>query len=78
MSDHIAAFHSYRWLLSWRDLVDLHLGRQILDNDRWFDDPPVDLREQLLQLPWDERSLARLLDKVYRHHGELQGATFER
>jgi len=78
MAHHVDAFRCYRGLLSWGDLVDLHLGKHSLDNDRWFDEPPIELRDHLRQVPWDERSLARLLDIVYRYHGRLQGAVFER
>jgi len=78
MGNHVVTYRRLRRLMSWRDLVDLHLGRHVLGNHRWFDELPVELRDKLLQLPQEERSLACLLDKIYRYHGRVQGATFER
>ncbi len=78
MGGHVASFRRYRWALSWTALVDLHLGRHVMESHRWFDDPPTELRDRLVHLPEKERSLARLLDEVYRYHGQRQEATFER
>lgn len=74
----IRSFRRCRWLLTWREMVDLLLGRHVLDSDRWFDEPPADLRKQLLKIPNQNRSLARFLDAVYCYHGEQQNATFRR
>jgi hypothetical protein len=74
----IAAFRQYRWVLSWKPVVDLFLGRHAMENHRWFDEPPSELRGRLLKLPEDQRSFARLLDEIYRYHGECRGAAFER
>jgi len=75
----IVAFRRYRWLLSWLDMVDLLLSRIMYSNPpRWFDAPPSDLRRHLIKMDSNQKSLACLLDEVYRHHGRLQDATFER
>jgi hypothetical protein len=49
-----------------------------MESHRWFDEPPTAVRDRLVHLPRKERSLARLLDEVYRYHGQCQDATFER
>ena len=78
MGGHVATFRRYRWVLSWTALVDLHLGRHVMESHRWFDEPPTELRDRLVHLPEKERSLARLLDEVYRYHGQCQDASFKR
>lgn len=49
-----------------------------MESHRWFNEPPTALRDRLVHLPREKRSLARLLDEVYRYHGQRQGATFKR
>jgi hypothetical protein len=73
-----ADFRTYRSRLSWNSLVDCLLCRHILENDRWFDTPPTSLRPRLHSVDRERRSLARFYDEVYRYHGEMRGAEFER
>lgn len=77
MGGHVAMFRRYRWILSWTALVDLHLGRHAMESHRWFEQPPRELRNRLIQISDEEQSLARLLDEVYRYHGQCQDATFK-
>jgi len=73
----ISDFRYYRWLMPWKALVFLSMGRHITGSQRWFDSPPTGLRKQLLSLPESQRSLARMIDETYRYHGREQNATFE-
>ena len=74
----IRSFRRYRWLLSWNEMVDLLLGRHVMDSERWFDEPPADLRQRLLEMPREDRSLADFLDTIYCYHGEQRNASFQR
>lgn len=74
----IRSFRRYKWLLSWNEMVDLLLGRHVMDSERWFDEPPADLRQRLLETPREDRSLAGFLNTIYCYHGEQQNATFRR
>jgi hypothetical protein len=74
----IATFRAHHWSLSWSNIVDLILGKHLVVSRRWFDEPPTRLREKLLNIPTARRSLAILIDVIYRFHGEAQGAKFNR
>jgi len=74
----IADFRTYRARLPWDGLVDCLLCRHMLENDRWFNTPPSDLRPRLHTLDPEQRSLARFYDELYRYHGDACGAGFER
>jgi len=74
----LADFRAYRVSLPWRTLVDSLLCRHVVENHRWFDDIPDELRRTLHELEDSQRSLARFYDEVYRYHGRCREATFER
>lgn len=48
------------------------------DFDRWFKGSLRSLGEQLYKVPPESRSLAKVIDSLYRYHGESVSATFER
>ena len=78
MGGHIATFRRYRGILAWNALVNLHLGRHVMESHRWFQEPPTALRDRLLGFSEEKQSLAGLLDAIYCYHGECQEATFTR
>jgi hypothetical protein len=86
LSDVVTAFRRYRWVLTWKELVRLvsiRFARQGTHHEgsanRWFEaDALYPVIDELASLPESEKSLARLVDGLYRHHGREQGATFTR
>lgn len=74
----LETFRAHRASLPWRLLADLLLCRHVVENHRWFEGVPAELRSTIHQLEKQERSLARFYDEVYRYHGRYRDATFER
>lgn len=80
----IHRFERYGGCLSWRELVCLVVGtlehQENRENGhRWFREPPTRLVQFLAKdVPEPERSLARLIDEIYRYHGRALEATFQR
>jgi hypothetical protein len=73
LGDVIRVFRRHRGLL-WRDLVPLVLGKfEFYPEFVTFDVSLRPLANRLLELPQQERSLARLLDEFYRFHAESLG-----
>jgi protein-tyrosine sulfotransferase len=76
----VLRFQRYRRLLDWEDLSQLILWPLVWHSefdDEFFKHLPV-LQKKIQQLPVSERSLARLIDMLYRYHGKRIGAEFER
>lgn len=74
----ISDFQYYSWLMSWKAIVHLYLGRHIGANHRWFASPPSNLQQRLLSIAEPKRSLAHLIAECYTYHGERQKAQFTR
>lgn len=74
----ISDFRYYSWLMPWKAIVNLYLGRHIGANHRWFANPPSNLQRRLLSIAEPKRSLARLIAECYIYHGESQEAQFTR
>ncbi|MEO7677469.1 MAG: sulfotransferase, partial [Verrucomicrobiota bacterium] len=73
----IRAFRKYRWILPWEQLINLTLA--IFEFYPEFDKFEVSLRplaQRLQDAPPGSRSLALMLDALYRFHGEQTGKTF--
>ena len=73
----ISDFRQYRWVMPWKNIVLMTMGRLVTGSHRWFESPPADLRKKLTSLPEAQRNLARLIDETYQYHGRKQNAVFE-
>jgi hypothetical protein len=73
-------FLRYRSILSWGDLISVLVCRRIArgDFEPSFRRKGVSIIQGLIDLPTNERSLARVIDAINRQHGHHQGATFSR
>lgn len=76
----IRSFRQNRWLLDWDQLVEIVVASHQHKTHGWFEviDDPIELFDELLDWPQSERSLYRLVDRLYRYHGEKVGAEFSR
>jgi hypothetical protein len=66
--------------MDWEDLVQLIFWPIVCNSEydaAFFKNLPS-LHREAQQLPRSERSLARLIDMLYRHHGKWIGTEFER
>lgn len=68
----IRLFHKYAWVMDWKDMVDLQVGRLSHRSHHWFDEPPRKLVRKLREYPHDKRSLAALISEEYHYHAELK------
>lgn len=71
-------FERNSWQLYWEQLVDIVASAHEHRTHQWFDTPPTEFIKSAGEWPDEERSLYRLIDGLYRYHGETVGATFER
>lgn len=76
----VLRFQRYRRLLDWEDLAQLVLWPLVRNSeyDSAFFDRLRPLHGEVRDLSSSERSLARLIDMLYRAHGMWAGAEFER
>lgn len=79
----LSRFRARYRLLEWQELVHLVAARFTYQGEGsqrvpkwWFETGELyPLLKQLAALPEPERSLARLVDGIYRYHGSVRGAT---
>jgi hypothetical protein len=76
----IRTFRQNSWLLDWKQMVELTLAAHEHRTHDWFADigSPGDLFDELENWPESQKSLYRLVDRLYRYHGESVGAQFAR
>jgi hypothetical protein len=73
-------FLRYRTILSWEDLVSVLVRKYIAGGDfeSSFRREGFSVIQELIDVPANERSLARIIGVVNRQHGHHRGATFSR
>jgi hypothetical protein len=82
----ILDFRQHRWALDWENVVRLTVNKFACQGEdaegkarRWFDGQPLHpIIEQLKRLTEDERSLARVIDRLYQYSGHVREKTFTR
>jgi len=71
-------FDQNRWYLGWEQLVDIVVSAHAHRSYDWFEDPPTSLIKEVCAWSKEKRSLYRLVDRIYRYHGEVNDASFDR
>jgi hypothetical protein len=76
----IRTFRQSSWHLEWEQLVEIAVAAHQHQTHRWFEGKgvPAELLDEMTQCPESEKSLYRLIDRIYRYHGELVDAEFTR
>lgn len=71
-------FDQNRWYLGWEQLVDIVVSAHTHRSYSWFEDPPTSLIEEVGAWSEEKKSLYRLVDRIYRYHGKVNDASFDR
>jgi hypothetical protein len=73
-------FRRNRWHLQWEQVAEMTIAAFQHRTHDWFRaiSNPGNLIEEVTDWPPSKRSLYRLLDRLYRYHGEEAGAEFRR
>lgn len=73
----IRRFHQHNWLLSWEQTVETVVAAHEY-RTHWFDAAASQVMREAQNWKREQRSLQRLLDRLYCFHGENEGAVFDR